>query len=87
MQPETLGAAAVGDIVDLSHCVGWDYAPAEIATALASGTMLGIRGVNDLLLACAGIFPYPEMASLGMVMVLAATEAGQPLYEQLGFRT
>ncbi len=111
---ERLGGDAVAEIVDVSRAVGWDYAAAEIATALASGTMVGVRDEAGGLLACAGIFLYPGMASLGLVMVrpeaqgrglgrrmteacvavagdlpvvLAATEAGRPLYERLGFVT
>ncbi|MDB5100402.1 MAG: acetyltransferase [Cyanobacteria bacterium RYN_339] len=111
---EQLDAREIDGIVDLSQSVGWDYAPAEIATAMAAGTMVGVRDSAGGLLACAGIFLYPSLASLGLVIVrpeaqgrglgrhvtaacvelagdrpvvLAATEAGRPLYERLGFHT
>lgn len=67
---QQLDATDVPGLLALSEAVAWDYDPAEFKTALAAGTLVGCKGPDGVLQACAGLFPYGRrLCSLGMVIV------------------
>lgn len=57
------------EIVQLSDRLGWDYTRQELDLALQTGRLFGFQKGNAGVVATSGIFPWPGLASLGMVMV------------------
>ncbi|MCL6452174.1 MAG: GNAT family N-acetyltransferase [Alicyclobacillus sp.] len=59
----------VESIISLSGSVGWDYTRNEVQVFLQAGTLFGHRQDSGRIISCAGVFPYGELASIGVVIV------------------
>ncbi|PTX64295.1 acetyltransferase (GNAT) family protein [Melghirimyces profundicolus] len=70
----------IGAIVGLSENLGWDYSEKDVEGMMRSGVFFGHRNGAGKVISTAAIFPYGNLASLGVVMV-------DPGYRRKGLAT
>ncbi|MGE6630939.1 GNAT family N-acetyltransferase [Bacillus sp. NPDC077027] len=66
----TLTLDDIPDLLTLSKEVQWpDYSTAELTFLLSNGQFTGFKTAKGQVIACAGLFQYDQMASIGAVIV------------------